>query len=222
MNPPPSPADSSDSESIIEEVEEEIVNDLDHEIQNNGNPVNQIAVIPPPPYNVNDVTLIIRRILRESLSFFVTGAPRFLVAPNHPLAGYPLQPQNNAQLASLNQSSVVRPLAVVYIISVLEHDTLIQLQMIHDQETYLNRNTRTRLVICVIIGFLAYHWVDDYRFDFYQFTGRGNILAAEFVHSSGLGTRNLNPALADLVAVNGYRFDFSHLSIFSYMAQPQP
>lgn len=202
-------ADPDPVEDPFLEFEQQMANYLENELE----PME----LPPPAYNIDEVKLTIDTILTEALPFFVTGAPAMMVPPNHPLGEYPLTHSQITALTSLNRTVARRHLAIQFIIQHLSFPTLILLQLVHDNEAWINTHERTRLVLCLLIGFLAYHWDDEYVFDFLHFTSAGNVLAVNFVLSNA-EHRPLSPNIAHIGTMMGTHFNFTLLSVFSRMA----
>lgn len=222
---PPSPSSSgaySDAQQVPQEVprEEQQVGEVEPYVDPNHELPNFHFVV-PPAYDIHAVSSVIGSILDQSLAYFVSGAPAYLVSHHHPLSRHPLTQPQILALTTLQITQSARSRCIRYIIRMMSYSTLITLQLIADHEIWLINRERTRLVLCVIIGFLAFHWHDDYRFDLFHFTQFGNLLAAEHVSTSEPGSRPLHSSLVHFGTLIGVDFDFAHIAVFHFMGPDQ-
>lgn len=175
--------------------------------------------LPLPAYHLHQITPMVEEILNESLSFFVSGAPAYVVPVFHPLANYPLTHCQIIAIASLELTVPTRGAAIEFILYNLSFSTLVLLQLVLDDQVVLDAEERSRLVLTLLVGFLAFHWEDDIVFDLIHFTSSANVRAARYIHRHP-EERGLRADLVSLETAIGSTFNFSLLSPFYRMPLP--
>lgn len=157
---------------------------------------------------------LINTILEQAFPSFITGSRLFL--PSSSSDG-PVPDLTHGQFESLLafvRTRRRRRAALGSILARLTHSTRYILQAVRRQEISLVAHQRTDLVLCLLVGFLAYH-VDDDDFSLYtEYTCPANVESARLVHQQHPEARVLSPSLVYRETADGGTFDFSRLDIF--------
>lgn len=155
----------------------------------------------------------INAIIEAAGPYFMTGSSRFRVPPSEVVG----QPRFTAiqlhSLAVFADTRYDRCQCLDYIQRRLAHHTRFLLYLVDKCKYIGGSETRTRVVLAVLVGWMSYYHTRSYRFHFRHLTGLRNVLLAERVRSTP-GQRVLCLHRVSLQTIRGPPFDFSTLDLF--------
>ena len=177
------------------------------------------ATPPATTYDEEAVKTLINTIIETGGPSFFTGHARFPTSPDDiPDEPAPLFRANDIMILYLLVASRGdREAALTYIYSRLpDHERLIFHQVAFHQ-IFLSFEDRTRLVLLVFLGYMAFYQTRAFSQDLRQYVSLQNVLTVMDISAEPPNTRGLTLDRVSVLAPSGKAMNYSRLSIFHYM-----
>lgn len=153
-----------------------------------------------------------------------TAGPLFITGPTH----YPGCRELSYREPYYTESSIhhlrnfvgARRSRIECILWILPHLPLPIWNLMDDvfnQRAILSPTERTKLVICILVGFISFYSETEVASSFFSQTCANNVFIAWAIRKSPWNTPNLHPDVVYLTNNTGLVFDFSSLTIFDFM-----
>lgn len=168
------------------------------------------------------VEKLINQIIEESSVAFFTGLP--FLGPMENILYHHFSRMNDRQvqiISALSRTRNKREATVKYIYEQLSIETLSLLQSISSTLGYVDRLTRTQVVICILIGFMASPHTEFFRAYSQDYPARWNVYRARNLIMYPNSAEPLNHHEVTTGTLTG-RFpslDFSGIPAFSHIKE---
>ena len=174
---------------------------------------------PATVYNEEVVKTLINTIIETGGPSFFTGHARFPSSPDD-------IPEEPAPLFKANDMLVIyllvasrndREAALAYIYSRLPDHERLLFQQVANHQVFLSFEDRTRLVLLVFLGFMAFYHTRPFSQDLRQYVSLQNVLTVMEISVEPPNTRGLTMDRVSVKAPSGKDMNYGRLAIFHYM-----
>ena len=174
-----------------------------------------------PAYNQHYAVAIIDDILEAAGPHFLTGHQRFFRGVGS-VSGPPFSAEDMKRLSTFVRTRDDRDRMLPYIFERLPDETRVILHQVYTNDAILSDEDRTRLVLVIMIGMMAYYNDCNMRLEVRRATNISNVLFAGEVARADPATRPLDMRRVSLLTPAGPRIphDFSRIAAFHYLRHP--
>ena len=174
-----------------------------------------------PAYNQHYVVAIIDDVLESAGPHFLTGHPRFFRGAGS-ISSTPFSADDLKRLGTFIRTRDDRDRMLPYIYDRLPDETRLVLHQIYTSDAVLSDEERTRLVLVIMIGMMAFYNDTAFRLDLRNATNISNVLFATEVAAADPATRPLDVRRVSLLTPAGPRIphDFSRAAVFHFVRHP--
>ena len=171
-----------------------------------------------PSYNQHYVVSILDDIVESAGPYFITGHQRFYRGSGS-VSGPPFSTEDLSRLSTFIRTRDDRDRLLMYIFDRTSEETRLILHQIYTCDAILSNEQRTRLVLAVMVGMMAYYNDRAMRLELRRASNIANVLYAVEVAASDPSTRPLRTERVSLLTPAGPAYDFSNIAVFHFLRQ---